>query len=355
MTNPLGDPNVRQMRLRYAGRCRVCGANLAAGTFAVYERSRRAVRCITCVETTSSVDGSADADQAADEPDDRARSTAELSPRPTPSPTDRADEQPVGRSRSADDLRLRAPASAVIAELLRVQSSAPPRSASVRFFGRSPLLDESQSWYSGAIGELEVGRLLDRLDGAWLVIHAVPIGTSGSDIDHLVVGPGGVFTINTKYHEGKKVWVASRRLLVNGQRTDHLRNAAFEAKRVAKLLTEATGRPVEVTPIVAIVAARSITIRERPADVVVLTSDQLVRWLQRRPKVVDDDQVGRLAGVVLNPATWGDPAIPAADLEAFAALRTSVGSARRRRQMWALLALFSPIALAAATFFAVSR
>ena len=77
--------------------------------------------------------------------------------------------------------------------------------------------------------------MLDRLGGGWLVVHAVPVGKAGSDIDHLVIGPAGVFTINAKYHEGMKVWVASKRVLVNGQRTDHLRNAVFEASRVSIL------------------------------------------------------------------------------------------------------------------------
>lgn len=317
------------MRLRYAGRCRRCGRDLPAGTFAVYERSLRTVRCVECAEPTVVGEHLVAEDVAA--------------------------LPPAAQAGSTDDLRLRAPASAVIAEVLRIQATAPLRSAPARFFGRSPLTDESQSWFRGALGELEVGRLLDRLDDAWRVIHAVPVGTAGSDIDHVVIGPGGVFTINTKYHEGMKVWVASRRLLVNGQRTDHLRNAAFEAKRVATLLTRATGRPIEVTPVVAIVAARSITVRERPADVVVLSSDQLVRWLQRHPKHVHEDLAKQLTAAALSPETWGNASMPVADLVAFAALRTSVASARRRRQLWAVLTLLSPLAVLGATFLSLSR
>ncbi|WP_314505995.1 nuclease-related domain-containing protein [uncultured Microbacterium sp.] len=344
MTEDTGDANVREMRLRYAGRCRLCGAELQAGTLAVHERSRRTVRCIECTESTARTDGDTSPGDGPVGPVSVARNAVVAT---EPFTADRAD--------APDNLRLRAPASAVITELLRIQSSAPPRSASARLFGRTPLTEESQSWFRGAIGELEVGRLLDRLDDSWFVIHAVPIGTAGSDIDHLVIGPGGVFTINTKHHAGMKIWVASRRLLVSGQRTDHLRNAAFEAKRVAKVFARATGVPIEVTPIVAIVAARSITVRERPADVVVLTSDQLVRWLQRRLKVVGADRAAQLAEAALNPSTWGDLSVPAADLVAFATLRASVDSARARRRMWALLALLSPMAVIAASVLALSR
>ena len=70
-----------------------------------------------------------------------------------------------------------------------------------------------------------------------------------------MIGPAGVFTINTKHHRGQNVWVGGRRILVNGQRTDHLRNAAYEAKRASKLLSVAARMLVDVTPIVAIVGA----------------------------------------------------------------------------------------------------
>jgi hypothetical protein len=318
---------VRPMHLRYDGRCRLCGTALPAGTFAVYERSLRTVRCVEC--------------------ESPAEAAALLAPVVA--------NVPNAPAVADDELRLRAPASAVIAETLRVQAATPPRSASARFFGRTPLSPESQPWFLGAIGELEIGRVLDRLGDGWLVIHAVPVGTAGSDIDHLVIGPSGVFTINAKYHEGMKVWVGSKRVLVNGQRTEHLRNAVYEGKRVSALLTRATGLPVGAKPIVAIVAARSITVRERPTDVVVLSSTQLLRWLQRRAHLLTDEQSKQLMAAALNPATWGNPALPPADLASFATLRESVTSARRRRRSWALVAVLSPFAIFASALLGLFR
>lgn len=312
-------PLDRVMRLRYAGACRVCLTSLEAGATAVYERSRRSVRCTGCRE-----------------PAPPAHSTALLN-----------DEATTG----SDELKLRAPASAVITETLRAQATAPVRSAPARLFGRSPLTDDSRSWYRGALGELDVARELDRLGDDWCVIHAVPVGVRGSDIDHLVIGPGGVFTINAKFHEGKKLWVGSRRLLVNGQRTDHLRNAAYESKRVAKALSQATGRAVTATSLIAVVAAQKITVRERRSDVVVLSSTQLPRWLRRRPAVLSPEEAADLSSVALNLATWGNPALPAPDLTAFAALRERVAAAKRRRMLWGTALLLSPFAVAAAALF----
>jgi hypothetical protein len=33
----------------------------------------------------------------------------------------------------------------------------------------------------------------------WTVLHSVPVGTGSTDIDHIAIGPAGVFTLNTKY------------------------------------------------------------------------------------------------------------------------------------------------------------
>ena len=38
--------DVKRMRLRYAGTCRLCGAQLPAGLLAVYERTTKSVRCL---------------------------------------------------------------------------------------------------------------------------------------------------------------------------------------------------------------------------------------------------------------------------------------------------------------------
>ena len=47
-------------------------------------------------------------------------------------------------------------------------------------------------WRRGAEGEEVVARRLAALDSSWHVLHSVPVGNRDSDIDHVVIGPGGV-------------------------------------------------------------------------------------------------------------------------------------------------------------------
>ncbi len=168
-------------------------------------------------------------------------------------------------------------AASVMAECLRVQADGPRRSALARTFGRSPLSDDSRPWYLGALGELDVAMRLGSLGEGWAALHSVPIGTRGSDIDHVVVGEAGVFTINTKFHEDARVCVGSRHLLVNGQAKDHLRNTRYEAMRTQKLLSAGAGSEVPVARVIAIVGAKQITIREQPTDIAVLDAARLTR------------------------------------------------------------------------------
>lgn len=230
----------------------------------------------------------------------------------------------------------------VVLECLTLQQQAVPRSKLKRILGFRPLHPDANPWYSGALGEIQVGELLDQLGLEWTVLHAVPIGTRGSDIDHVIIGAPGVFTINTKHHSGAKVWVSPRSLLVNGQKTDHLRNSRYEAKRTSKVLTLATGLSVAAHPLLVIVGAASITIRERPDDVTVLSSNALVRWLNRQSPSVDPAVLGRIDEAALTHATWTkvpDAPVDAAHMDTFTALREEVDQARFRRLAWTVLGL----------------
>ena len=241
------------------------------------------------------------------------------------------------------------PAAAVISVCLEAQASVPARSGIARVLGRSPLSADSRPWYLGAIGGLQVAERLAKLGPEWTVLHSVPIGERGSDIDHVVIGAAGVFTINTKFHEDARIWVGSKGLLVNGQKTDHLRNSRYEAQRVARQLAAVAGTPIDVHAVIVLVGARSITIREQPSDVVVLRDIVLVRWLARRQATLDADLRDRLAAAMTRRQTWAttSEATSEPDVPAFTALRRQVAVARRLRLLWATTALVGVVAVAA--------
>jgi hypothetical protein len=63
---------------------------------------------------------------------------------------------------------------------------------------------QARAWQRGAAGERHTARLLDRLgrDG-YLSFHDLALPDSPANLDHLVVGPSGVFIIDSKQWSGQ--------------------------------------------------------------------------------------------------------------------------------------------------------
>ena len=238
------------------------------------------------------------------------------------------------------ELSDRIPGQSVLQELLVRHEAEAPRGRLRRLFGSSPLGPDSQPWYSGSLGERSVGRSLQQLGPAWTVVHAVPVGRGTSDIDHVLIGPGGVFTLNTKRHAGQRVWAAGTAFLVGGRKQPHLRNALHEAERASKLLSTVVGRPVEVHGVIVVVDAKSVVVKERHPRVAVLEQHQLVRWLQRRRPSLDREDVEAVSSAAVQASTWHRNPVESTDPalleQRYAALRAQVNHARRRRVGWTL-------------------
>ncbi len=167
---------------------------------------------------------------------------------------------------------------------------------------------DERAWRVGAEGEEAVGARLEKLrDRGWYLLHSVPVGKNDSDIDHVAVGPGGVFTLNTKNHPGGKIWVAKYQMRVNGQVVPYLRNASHEATRASKLLTKATGFGVSVRSCVVVLTGTivpEVNIKQMPDDVMVLDRMDVPRWFKKRPGVLTREQIEAIYAVARRSDTW---------------------------------------------------
>jgi nuclease-like protein len=108
---------------------------------------------------------------------------------------DEPEWQDLSKNRAGESPRKRA---------VELRQDAPIKSVLARLLGNPR---EERDWAVGADGEEEVAWRLRKLGGEWHVIHSVPVGEKGADIDHVVIGPGGVFTLNAKNHSRHRVTV----------------------------------------------------------------------------------------------------------------------------------------------------
>lgn len=200
------------------------------------------------------------------------------------------------------DLALVRAGTAARERALALQQAAPIRTFLARALG---VKTDERAWRIGADGEEAVAARLARLGERWKVLHAVPVGENGSDIDHVVIGPAGMFTINTKHHPHASVWVGGDTFMVNGQRVPYVRNSRFEARRTAKLLAAAGAGQVQVTGVIAVMGARGgFTVKTQPVGVIVLTRKEVGKWLARQPEVLTDERVDAVYAVGRRASTW---------------------------------------------------
>ena len=213
--------------------------------------------------------------------------------------------QPAPGAAGWQDLAATTAGAAAREQAVALRRAAPVKTFLARALGvKTP----ERAWRIGADGEQAVAARLARLGDRWKILHAVPVGENGCDIDHVVIGPGGVFTINTKHHPNATVWVGGNTVMVNGNRTHYVRNSRFEAKRTAAFLTTVMrGTPVLTTGLIAVMGARGgLTIKSQPADggVVVLARKELATWLAKRPEVLTDERVEAIHAVARRSDTW---------------------------------------------------
>ena len=146
-------------------------------------------------------------------------------------------------------------------------------------------------------------RQLNKLDRAgYRAMHASPIPDSEDQIDHLVVGPAGVFAIDSEdWDKRLTVRTKSGRQLWHGpfSKKDRLEHALWEAQRATDLLSGAIGKPVSVRPAMAVYGPRIpwdvATIRE----VDVFSGPRLRKYLRRRARNADvrpltDEEIERI-------------------------------------------------------------
>ena len=128
----------------------------------------------------------------------------------------------------------------------------------------------------GATGEEHVGDLLDSLEGdGWHVIHDASLGRG--NVDHILMGPAGVFTVETKSHPGP----------IKVGRVHGATLSQAQAQR--KAIERVTGIPVEAL----IVFSRAWVDKPlaRRKGVRVTPARMLPGYLERRPTTLTQAQV----------------------------------------------------------------
>jgi hypothetical protein len=153
-------------------------------------------------------------------------------------------------------------------------------------------------WLRGAAGEIATARALDRLPARrWVVLHDRAVPGSRANLDHLVIGPSGVWVVDTK---------TTRATVRAGWRTVRFGERRLDPAAIlweSKIVADRLGVPVR--PLIAVHGrglrrrgGRSGGVRVVPAARV----NRPIRWGRRRMDPVEVAEALRQAERVFRPA-----------------------------------------------------
>ena len=118
-------------------------------------------------------------------------------------------------------------------------------------------------------------------------MHILPLPDSEEQIDHLVIGPAGVFAIDSEdWDKRMPVRTSNHRQLWHGPTSmkDRLEHAHWEAGQAASLLSAETGTPVSVRAAMAVYGPKIPWDVAEIRDVDVFSGDRLRIYLRRRAR-----------------------------------------------------------------------
>jgi len=153
----------------------------------------------------------------------------------------------------------------------------------------------------GLKGEKYVGQYLQAnlLPRGYHVIHDICI--DDFNVDHVVIGPGGVFAVEVKTRSKPqrgdvRVTFVGERLLVNGQAPDRdpIVQARAGAKRIEEILGRYSGRDVRVRPVVIF---PNWFVEPRPSGLAtwVLNEKAFIGFIDREPQSLSREDSRMLA------------------------------------------------------------
>jgi hypothetical protein len=154
---------------------------------------------------------------------------------------------------------------------------------------------DARNWQRGAQGERRTARQLNRLTPhGWVVFHDLAVPDSRANADHLIIGPAGVFLLDSKNWRGQLAFTADGTLWHGSYPlTATLATIGFEAAAIADALAVPG---LAVQPLLVVHGSTIPWGEQYLGGVAVLPARRLVATLLALPVLLTDQQVAQLAG-----------------------------------------------------------
>lgn len=152
----------------------------------------------------------------------------------------------------------------------------------------------------GRQGEILVSQCLDQLKADGYRVFDDVVG-DGFNVDHVLVGPGGIFAIETKTRrkpEGDaRVVYDGKKLTVDGHTPDRdpIQQVINESRHIRDILKLEVS-DIDVKPV--LIYPGWYTEQPHSSDVWVLNETAFPKWIKKEPPTLSADKVSQISGII---------------------------------------------------------
>jgi hypothetical protein len=165
------------------------------------------------------------------------------------------------------------------------------------FYAIVRLPSEALFWDRGARGERKTAEALAPLEEkGFVVLHDRLIPGGRGNIDHLAIGPSGIYVIETKNLKGSVEVTQDKLFISDKPRQGYVEQVYREAVATQIALAELLNPlRVTVTPVLCIHGAKTPRIDHAVAGVRLLSGSQLRRLAESAPRLLESEDVQLIA------------------------------------------------------------
>lgn len=158
---------------------------------------------------------------------------------------------------------------------------------------------------AGAAGEAVLPQLLRDLPDSYTLLNGVPVPGSHADIDHVLVGPGGLWALEAKHHVGMvqcvgDSWGYMRRGRGGVPQEGHIGSPSQQARRAADALTryiQRRGVAQPVQPVVVFTHPQVELTLEQPT-LPVLRAAEVHGWVAGQPRQLSSGECAQIIALL---------------------------------------------------------
>jgi hypothetical protein len=159
--------------------------------------------------------------------------------------------------------------------------------------------DISFTYKLGIAGEEFTAKILEGLGSEYKILHSIPFSEHKKDIDHIVIGPTGIYIINSKNYRAKSLLIDDEYIIYNKKRLSDPIDLQRDVRYVENLF-----KVKDVFPIISLVNNNSLRIKSSKISKV-LHANKIVNYIKKQEAIYSEDYINKVYSEMSNCDIWG--------------------------------------------------